>query len=100
MARHLGAFGVALAIGFAFSAWKPHRALGLLPFTAALVGTTLVSLGADVLGSGRSPLSESVHMTELIGLTLLWMISGSPGWRGRPGRSGHRRRLPRLDPLQ
>jgi predicted anti-sigma-YlaC factor YlaD len=97
MARHLGAFGVALAIGFAFSAWKPHRAFGLLPFTAALVGTTLVSLGADILGSGRNPLTESVHLTELIGLTLLWMISGSPGWRGRSNR---RRRLPRLDPLQ
>ena len=100
MARHLGAFGVALAIGFAFSAWKPHRAFGLLPFTAALVGTTLVSLGADILGSGRNPLAESVHLTELIGLTLLWMISGSPGWRGWRGRSDHRRRLPRLDPLQ
>lgn len=99
MARHLGAFGVALAIGFAFSAWKPHRAFGLLPFTAALVATSLVSLGADVLGSGRNPLAESVHLTELIGLALLWMISGSPGWRGIRGRSDHRR-LPRLDPLQ
>jgi hypothetical protein len=99
MARHLGAFGVALAIGFAFSAWKPHRAFGLLPFTAALVGTTLVSFGADILGSGRNPLSESVHLTELIGLSLLWMISGSPGWRGWRGRSDHRR-LSRLDPLQ
>jgi len=100
MARHLGAFGVALAIGFAFSAWKPHRAFGLLPFTAALVGTTLVSLGADVLGNGRNPLSESVHLTELIGLTLLWLISGSPGWHGWRRRSEHGRRLPRLDPLQ
>ena len=99
MARHLGAFGVALAIGFAFSAWKPHRAFGLLPFTAALVATSLVSLGADVLGSGRSPLAESVHLTELIGLALLWMISGSPGWHGLRGRSSHGR-LPRLDPLQ
>lgn len=99
MARHLGAFGAALAIGFAFSAWKPHRAFGLLPFTAALVGTTLVSLGADVLGSGQSPLAESVHLTELIGLTLLWMISGSPGWHGFRSRSD-RRRLPRLDSLQ
>lgn len=98
MARHIGAFGVALAIGFAFSAWKPHRAFGLLPFTAALVGTTLVSLGADVFGSGRNPLAESVHMTELIGLTLLWMISGSPGWRG--WRKTSQPRLARLDPIQ
>jgi predicted anti-sigma-YlaC factor YlaD len=96
MARHLGAFGVALAAGFAFAAWKPHRAFGLLPFTVALVATTLVSIPADVLGSGRSALAEMLHLTELAGLTLLWMIAGSPGWR----RRSRTRRLPRLDPLQ
>ena len=42
MARHLGAFGAALAIGFAYAAWRPHRAFGLLPFTGALVATTVV----------------------------------------------------------
>jgi predicted anti-sigma-YlaC factor YlaD len=36
LARHLGAFGVALAIGFAYVAWRPHRAIGLLPLVAAL----------------------------------------------------------------
>lgn len=78
-ARHLGAFGVALAIGFAYAAWRPHRAFGMLPFTAALVGTMLVALVADVVGSGRSAVSEIVHVTELVGLVLLWMIAGSPG---------------------
>lgn len=78
-ARHLGAFGVALAIGFAYAAWRPHRAFGMLPFTAALVATMLVALIADVLGSGRSAVSEIVHVTELVGLVLLWMIAGSPG---------------------
>jgi predicted anti-sigma-YlaC factor YlaD len=97
MARHLGAFGVALAVGFAFAAWKPHRAFGLLPFTVALVATTLVGIAADVMGNGRSALAEALHLTELAGLTLLWMIAGSPGWRHR-SRSG--RRLPRLDALQ
>jgi anti-sigma factor RsiW len=72
---------------------------GLLPFTAALVGATIVRLGADVVGNGRSPLAESVHLTELIGLALVWMFSGSPGWHGWRSRSPHRR-LPRLDPLQ
>ncbi len=82
-ARHLGAFGTALAIGFAFAAWKPHRAFGLLPFTAALVATTLVSIGADVISGTRTPLAELLHVTELAGLVLLWMIAGSPGWHGR-----------------
>lgn len=82
MSRHLGAFGVALAIGFAFAAWKPHRAFGLLPLVAALVVTMVASTAFDVLDGGRSALAESAHTTELVGLALLWMIAGSPGWHG------------------
>jgi predicted anti-sigma-YlaC factor YlaD len=98
LARHLGAFGAALAIGFAYAAWKPHRAFGLLPFTAALVATTTVSIVADIATGSRTPLGELIHVTELAGLALLWMVAGSPGWRNR--RHSRRGRLPRLDPLQ
>jgi predicted anti-sigma-YlaC factor YlaD len=91
LSRHLGAFGVALAIGFLYAAWKPHRAFGLLPFTAALVATMVASAVFDLLDGGRSALAESTHLAELIGLTLLWMLAGSPGWHGwrRHGRGGH-----------
>lgn len=89
LARHLGAFGAALAIGFAYVAWKPHRAAGMLPFVAALIATTLVSAVADVVDGGRAAVTESTHVAEIVGLVLLWMIAGSPGWHGR------RRRRPR-----
>ncbi len=80
LARHIGAFGVALAIGFAYVAWKPHRSHGLLPFAAALILTISISALADIIDGGRTVLAESAHITEVIGLTLLWMIAGSPGW--------------------
>ncbi|BAN04011.1 zf-HC2 domain-containing protein [Ilumatobacter coccineus] len=93
LARHLGAFGVALGVGFAFVAWKPTRAIGMLPFAGALIATMLVSAVLDVAAGGRSALAESVHLTEVVGLVLLWLIAGSPGWHGwhrLPGRSVHR----------
>jgi len=79
LARHLGAFGVALGVGLAFVAVKPHRAYGLLPFAGALIATMLVSAGFDIFENGRSAVSEISHLAELVGLWLVWMIAGSPG---------------------
>jgi predicted anti-sigma-YlaC factor YlaD len=92
LARHVGAFGVALAIGFAYVAWKPHRSHGLLPFAAALIVTISISALADIIDGGRTVLAESAHITEIVGLALLWMIAGSPGWTrwtDWAGRHGH-----------
>ncbi len=82
LARHLGAFGVALAIGFAYVALRPHRAFGMLPFVAALVVSMLASTGFDLIDGDRSAIAETAHLSELAGLALLWMIAGSPGWHG------------------
>jgi predicted anti-sigma-YlaC factor YlaD len=80
VARHLGAFALAMAIGLLYAAWRPHRAYGLLPFAAALVVAMGLGAIADIVAGRRSGWSELVHLTELIGLWLLWMIAGSPGW--------------------
>ncbi len=85
-ARHIGAFGVALGVGFLYVAWRPHRAVGLLPFSAALMVTMTVSAVFDVIDGGRTVLQESVHVSELIGLVLVWMIAGSPGLDRLPRR--------------
>jgi hypothetical protein len=93
IARHLGAFGLALSFGMAYAAWRPHRAFGMLPFAVALVATTLLSALFDMTDQVRTPLAEAVHLTELVGLVLLWMVAGSPGWERfmtRVGQPLHR----------
>ena len=46
VAHEVGAWDLALAIGFLFAAWRPLRAIGLLPFAhlLELVGTALLYL--------------------------------------------------------
>ena len=93
LARHLGAFGVALGVGLAFVAWRPHRAYGLLPFAGALIATMMLSAAFDIVENGRSAVSEISHIAELAGLWLVWMIAGSPG---RPDWGAIRPALARL----
>ncbi|MDG1265968.1 MAG: zf-HC2 domain-containing protein [Ilumatobacter sp.] len=93
LARHLGAFGVALGVGLAFVAWRPHRAYGLLPFAGALIATMMLSAAFDIVENGRSAVSEISHIAELAGLWLVWVIAGSPG---RPDWGAIRPALARL----
>lgn len=77
--RDLGAFEVALAIGFLVAAVRPSTAAGLLPTAAALAVCLLVVVVADVLGGQAAAGGEAAHVTELVGVTLVWMLA-----RGRP----------------
>jgi predicted anti-sigma-YlaC factor YlaD len=78
-ARHLGASGLALAVGLLYAAWRPHRAYGLLPFVGALFGATVIAAVVDMIDGDASAFAESTHLAELIGIVVLWMIAGSPG---------------------
>lgn len=95
VARHIGAGGVALAIGLLFAAWKPQRAFGLLPLVGALTVTTLVATVLDTIVGQRSPMAESVHLAELVGMLLLWLVAGSPGWERALGTLGVRPHMSR-----
>ena len=92
VARHLGAF--ALAIGLLYAAWRPHRAFGLMPVAGALLLTTTAGAILDTASGDRSAFAEAVHLSEFVGMVLLWLVAGSPGWERfrdgvrslRPGR--------------
>lgn len=80
VARHVGASGLALACGLLYAAWRPRRAFGLLPFVGALCLVTVVSSLIDTIGGNRSAFAEAVHLAEIAGTVVLWMVAGSPGW--------------------
>jgi predicted anti-sigma-YlaC factor YlaD len=80
VARHVGASGLALACGLLYAAWRPHRAYGLLPFVGALCLATVVAAVFDTIDGERSAFAEAVHLAEILGTFVLWLVAGSPGW--------------------
>jgi predicted anti-sigma-YlaC factor YlaD len=78
VARELGSFDIALAVGLLWAAWQPRRAAGLLPMAAALAGALLVTGLLDV-AHGEAPFSgEAHHLLDLAGLGLLWALVHPP----------------------
>jgi predicted anti-sigma-YlaC factor YlaD len=75
VARELGAFDVALAVGLLLAAWQPGRAWGLLPVVAALalvLGGTAV---LDVVRGTATSVGETHHVLDLAGVAVLWLVA-------------------------
>ena len=77
--RHIGAMSVALALGLLYTVKNPSRAYGILPITAALAITMLVSAVVDVIRGSTPLLGEAIHVIEVLGFLLVWMLAGRPG---------------------
>jgi predicted anti-sigma-YlaC factor YlaD len=75
VARELGSFDVALAVGLLVAAWQPARAWGLLPVVAALAivmgGTAIL----DVVRGTATSVGEAHHLLDLAGVTVLWWVA-------------------------
>jgi predicted anti-sigma-YlaC factor YlaD len=88
VARELGSFDVALAVGLLWAAWQPRRAASLLPIFVALAAATFFTAVLDV-ARDQAPLSgEAHHVLDLAGLALLWALAHPPRPAGR-APSGH-----------
>lgn len=85
IAREVGSFDVALAVGFFFVGWRPVRAYGMLPLVAALVGCLAISTGVDVIRGTATLVNESAHLLDLMGLAAVWGLSRAERY---PGASG------------
>lgn len=75
VAREMGSFDVALAVGFLFAAWRPARAWGMVPLVAVLAACLIATSAVDVI-EGRTALAgETLHLTDLAGLVMLWALA-------------------------
>jgi predicted anti-sigma-YlaC factor YlaD len=74
-ARHVGSFGLALAVGFLFAAWRPSRLPGLLPVVTVLVVCLTGTSVLDLLEGRTGALSETQHAVEVVGLAAAWMLA-------------------------
>ncbi len=79
VARELGAFDLALAVGLLVSAWQPRRAFGLLPVAAVLAAALWAGSVWDLLSGHTTTGAETVHVLPLVGLVLLWPLAHRNG---------------------
>lgn len=77
-ARHLGSFGVAIAVGLLYVSWRPGRAFGILPIVTTLALTMLLSAVIDVASNRATTIGEAHHVLEMAGPVLVWMLAGRP----------------------
>ncbi len=91
IAREVGSFDFALAVGFLFVGWRPARAYGMLPLVAALVACLGITTAVDLARGTATLLGESAHLLDLMGLASVWELARAEGPpRGeRRGRGGH-----------
>jgi predicted anti-sigma-YlaC factor YlaD len=87
IAREIGSFDFALAVGFFFVGWRPARAYGMLPLMAALVGALAIGTSVDVVRGTATLVNESAHLVDLMGLAAVWGLSRAERY---PGSSGTR----------
>lgn len=78
VARELGSFDVAIAVGLLWAAWQPRRAAGLLPLACALAGAMVFTAVLDVAGDDAPVLGEAHHLLDLAGLGILWALAHPP----------------------
>jgi len=78
VAREIGSFDVALAVGLLVAAWQPRRAWGLLPVAVALGLVMGLTALVDLVGGTASTLGEAHHLLDLAGVALLWVVAREP----------------------
>lgn len=78
IARELGSWNLALAVGFAVAAFRPIRARGMLTLLAVVVGCLCATSLLDMIQGYADPRGEMVHVLEIAGVGLVFVLARPP----------------------
>jgi predicted anti-sigma-YlaC factor YlaD len=73
--RELGAFNLALAVGFAVAAMRPLLARGMLPLVGAATAALIVLSTIDTIQGETTLPAEVPHLIAVAGLALLYLAT-------------------------
>jgi predicted anti-sigma-YlaC factor YlaD len=83
---HLAAWDVAFATGLLFAAWQPERSRGLLPMAVVLIATMTFATVVDVRNGHPASHGLAVHVLELVGVGVLWLLAHDTRGSAAPTR--------------
>lgn len=78
--REIASFDIALAVGFLLAAWRPARAVALVPVAVVLSLCLFLTGMVDVVNDAAALPGEAGHLVVVVQAAALWVLA----------RSGHR----------
>jgi predicted anti-sigma-YlaC factor YlaD len=84
--HELGAFELAMTVGFAVAAFRPTLARGILPLVGVAVGTLIILAVVDSAMGYTTLSNETPHLVTLAGALLVFLMARLSRATGGPGR--------------
>jgi hypothetical protein len=75
--RHLASWQIGFGVGLFVAAWFSRMSHAMLALAATFAILTTTATALDVVSGHRGPLTEWVHLVEVIGVFLLWRLTPS-----------------------
>lgn len=75
VAHELGAFTVALAVGFGWAAYRPRLANGMVPIVGIVAGLLVLTAWLDAALNNTTLVTEWPHLLEIAGFLLLLRLA-------------------------
>jgi predicted anti-sigma-YlaC factor YlaD len=85
--REMASLDIALAVGFAYAAYRPERARAYVPVAFVLAACLAVTSAVDIASSSTALVHEVGHVAAVVQAILLWALGRTAAARP-PGPAG------------